>query len=138
MNPAEEKDALGQASAAGRVMSEYLDHTIKENGGLKKTNNRLWIALVSVIALFSIVCGCLLYTVCTAQAHVSRAIAESQEVFNQALIEALNTVADMEVEKEVVTTTTTTTQSAEGDSAVFNNVSGDLFTSDSQVFEGGK
>lgn len=70
----------------------------------------------AVIALafgFFIMVGCCIW-----------AVVNAQTIANEAMIEALNTVAEIGVTQE---TTTTTTQTVDGDSATINNVEGEQY-----------
>ena len=70
----------------------------------------------AVIALafgFFVMVGCCIW-----------AVVNAQTIANEAMIEALNTVAEIGVTQE---TTTTTTQTVDGDSATINNVEGEQY-----------
>lgn len=71
-----------------------------------RQNNRLWIVIIILAASLVVMAGCMIWTVTNAQ-----------RLANDAMWNALNTVAEMEVTSE----TTTTTQTVEGDSAIINN-----------------
>ena len=76
----------------------------------------------AVIALafgFFIMVGCCIW-----------AVVNAQTIANEAMIEALNTVAEIGVTQE--TTTTTTTQTVDGDSATINNVDGEQYNDNAQ------
>ena len=76
----------------------------------------------AVIALafgFFIMVGCCIW-----------AVVNAQTIANEAMIEALNTVAEIGVTRE--TTTTTTTQTVDGDSATINNVDGEQYNDNAQ------
>lgn len=76
----------------------------------------------AVIALafgFFIMVGCCIW-----------AVVNAQTIANEAMIEALNTVAETGVTQE--TTTTTTTQTVDGDSATINNVEGEQYNDNAQ------
>lgn len=75
----------------------------------------------AVIALafgFFIMVGCCIW-----------AVVNAQTIANEAMIEALNTVAEIGVTQE---TTTTTTQTVDGDSATINNVEGEQYNDNAQ------
>lgn len=115
----QEKEMLNHAVETARLNAEILQRQDKEN-------KRLWIAnIVSWVAVACLLV-CMVYQSANMDKIVSKAIAEAQETFNQAMIEALNTVAEMEV------TSDTTTTTIEGDSAVYNDVAGDQFNDSAQ------
>lgn len=89
----------------------------------ERENKRLWVALLCCIAALMLMAGSAVYAV----SHV-------QAIANEAMLNALNSVAEIGVTQE--TTTTTTTQTAEGDSATFNNVQGQQYN-DSATNNGG-
>ena len=86
-----------------------------------RQNRRLWIAIIVLAASMVVMAGCMVW-----------AVTNAQRLANDAMWEALNTVAEMEVVSE---TTTTTTQTVEGDSATINNVDGEQYN-DNAVNEG--
>ena len=69
-----------------------------------RQNRRLWIAIIVLAASIVVMAGCMVW-----------AVTNAQRLANDAMWEALNTVAEMEVVSE------TTTQTVEGDSAIINN-----------------
>lgn len=75
----------------------------------------------AVIALafgFFIMVGCCIW-----------AVVNAQTIANEAMVQALNTVAEIGVTQE---TTTTTTQTVDGDSATINNVEGEQYNDNAQ------
>lgn len=75
----------------------------------------------AVIALafgFFVMVGCCIW-----------AVVNAQTIANEAMIQALNTVAEIGVTQE---TTTTTTQTVDGDSATINNVEGEQYNDNAQ------
>lgn len=99
-----------------RVMADFKDY--------KRLNSRgLLIIAISAIAAVVIMAGVMVYGTFNAQ-----------RMMNEAVLNALNTVAEIGITAET-TTTTTTTQTGEGDNVEFNNVSGDQYT-DSATNEG--
>lgn len=70
-------------------------------------------AVIALVIGFVVMAGCMVY-----------AVTNAQRIANEAVLEALYTVSEMEVTSE--TTTTTTTQTGEGDTVQFNNVEGDM------------
>lgn len=99
-----EKEALKESVIASRMMSDMMQYHEREN-------KRLWCAVVALAAVFAIMAGCMVWT-----------IANAQKVANEAMLNALNTVAEIGVTQEE-----TTTQTVEGDSAAINNVEGDQY-----------
>lgn len=99
-----------------RVMADFKDY--------KRLNSRgLLIIAISAIVAVVIMAGVMIY-----------GIFNAQRMMNEAVLNALNTVAEIGITAET-TTTTTTTQTGEGDNVEFNNVSGDQYT-DSATNEG--
>lgn len=99
-----------------RVMADFKDY--------KRLNSRgLLIIAISAIVAVVIMAGVMVY-----------GIFNAQRMMNEAVLNALNTVAEIGITAET-TTTTTTTQTGEGDNVEFNNVSGDQYT-DSATNEG--
>lgn len=62
-------------------------------------NKRLWIAIIALTVALILMAGCMVW-----------AAINAQTIANNAMWEALNTVAEMEVVEETTTTTTTTTE----------------------------
>lgn len=116
MNIDDEKSILEQAVETARVMGDAIQKQDTEN-------RRLWKALIACIICIGVMACCMVW-----------GVANAQKIANEAMMNALNTVADMEVVGE--TTTTTTTQSIEGDSATINNVEGQQYN-DSATNNGG-
>lgn len=77
-------------------------------------------AVVALAIGFFLMVGCCVW-----------AVTNAQRIANEAVLQALYTVAEMEVTSE----TTTTTQTVEGDSATINNVDGEQYN-DNAVNEG--
>ena len=124
----QEKEMLNHAVETARLNAEILQRQDKEN-------KRLWIANVVSWVAVAFLLVCMVYQNANMDKIVSKSIAEAQETFNQAMIEALNTVADLEVIGDT-TTTTTNTQTIEGDSAVINNVDGEQYNDSAQKVGG--
>lgn len=93
-----QNEVVQKATESARLMSDMVQTYDRQN-------RRLWIAVLSLAAALMVTAGCMIWTVCNAQ-----------RLANEAMLNALNTVAEMEVTQE-----TTTTQTVEGDSAVINN-----------------
>lgn len=70
-----------------------------------RQNRRLWIAIIVLAAALVVMAGCMIWTV-----------TNIQRITNDAMLNALNTVAEIGVTQE-----TTTTQTVEGDSAIIDN-----------------
>lgn len=109
-----EWNAIKQATETSRLMADMMKQHDREN-------KRLWAALVACIIALLMMGGVMVY-----------GIVNGQRMVNEAMVNALNTVAEMQVTQE----TTTTTQTGEGDNVEFNNVSGDQYN-DSATNEGG-
>lgn len=124
----QEKDMLNHAVETARLNAEILQRQDKEN-------KRLWIANIVAWVLSVCLIGVIGYQSANMDKAVSKALAEAQETFNAAMVEALNTVAEMEVVGDT-TTTTTNTQTIEGDSAVINNVDGEQYNDSAQKVGG--
>lgn len=102
----DEKQVILQAAETSRIVADMMQHYEREN-------KRLWAAVLASIIAIVIMASCMIW-----------AVMNAQRVANEAVLNALNTVAEMEV---VTETTTTTTQSVEGDSATINNVDGEQY-----------
>lgn len=89
-----------------------------------RQNKRLWIVIIGMGLALVIMAACMIWTVLNVQ-----------RIANEAMTEALYTVAEIGVTTEETTTTTTTTQTVEGDSATINNVDGEQYN-DSATNEG--
>lgn len=92
-----EKEVVEKGVEISRLMADMLQQHEREN-------KRLWTAVIVLALAFCVMAGCMVWTVQNAQ-----------RVANEAMLNALNTVADMEVTQE------TTTQTVEGDSATISN-----------------
>lgn len=112
-----EKDAVVGAAKESRLMADMVQ-------AYDRQNKRLWACLMALCAAFVIFAGCVVW-----------AIQNAQSVANEAVLNALETVAEMEVTTE--TTTTTTTQTVEGDSATINNVDGEQYNDEATNNGGG-
>lgn len=109
------KSDMAEAAKAGRVMADMIQK-------YEKQNTRLWIIAIAQMVVIIVMAFCLYW-----------GVQNAQEVANEAVLNALNTVAEMEVTQE---TTTTTTQTVEGDAATINNVDGEQYN-DNAVKNGG-
>lgn len=78
-------------------------------------------AVMALVLGFVVMAGCMVW-----------AVTNAQRIANEAVLEALYAMADM----EVTTETTTTTQTVEGDSATINNGDWDQYN-DNAVNQGG-
>lgn len=90
----QEKSALEHATAESRLMSDMMQYHEREN-------RRLWAFLAAFVAALCVMAGCMVW-----------AVQHTQEVANKAVINALETVAEMEVVGD--TTTTVTQDTGEG------------------------
>lgn len=93
------KDATTEAAKSGRLMSDMVQ-------AYDRQNRRLWVAVLTLAACLVVTAGCMIWVVTNAQS-----------LANEAMLNALNSVAEIGVTQE----TTTTTQTVEGDSAIINN-----------------
>lgn len=87
-----DKDALSNATAAARIVADMMQQHDREN-------KRLWAVVVTLVVVLSIMAGCMVW-----------AVQNAQNVANEAMINALNTVAEIGVTQEETTTTTTVNQ----------------------------
>lgn len=92
----EEKEIVEQGVAVSRLMADMLQQHEREN-------KRLWAAVIVLALAFCVMAGCMVWTVQNAQ-----------RVANEAMLNALNTVAEMEVTTTETTTTTVTQDTGEG------------------------
>lgn len=116
---------------------EQLSHAVETNALVAKLlqshdvwNKRLWISNIISWAVIAALILCLSYQSANMDKAVAEAINEAQETLNEAMIQALNTVADMEVVSETTTTT------IEGDSSTYNEVAGDILNDPAQKVVG--
>lgn len=116
---------LDEATAAVKKASEITQVYDRQN-------RRLWIAVIVLAACMMIMAGCMVWQSTNQQRIVTEAIQESQDTFNEAVLEALYAVSEIETTTETVTTT----QTVEGDSATINNVEGEQYN-DSATNGGG-
>lgn len=92
----DEKQALEQSVVVSRMMADMMQHHEMEN-------KRLWCAVMALCAAVIVMAGCMVWVVRNAQ-----------EVANEAVLNALNTVAEMEVTATETTTTEVTQDTGEG------------------------
>lgn len=100
----DEKNLMQESVQVARLMNDILAQHEREN-------KRLWMAVITLALCVVVMAGCMVW-----------AVMNVQNVANEAMLNALNTVAEMEVVTE-----TTTTQTVEGDSATINNVDGEQY-----------
>lgn len=100
------KDATTEATKSSRLMADMVQ-------AYDRQNRRLWVAVLTLTAFLVITAGCMIW-----------AVTNAQSLANEAMLNALNSVAEIGVTQE---TTTTTTQTVEGDSATINNVEGEQY-----------
>lgn len=101
-----EKEAVTGAAKESRLMADMVQ-------AYDRQNKRLWVCLMALCVAVVIFSGCVVWS-----------LQNAQTVANEAVLNALETVAEMEV---VTETTTTTTETVEGDSATINNVDGEQY-----------
>lgn len=98
----EEKEIVEQGVAVSRLMADMLQQHEREN-------KRLWAAVIVLALAFCVMAGCMLWTVQNAQRvateAATQAIRESQEVMNEAMLTALDTIAEIGVTEEITTVT---------------------------------
>ena len=114
-----ETDSVKQAMLLARVTNDASEKADRQN-------KRLWIALAGSIignVILAIVMVCSLIYM---QAH-------AQEMLNKGLENALQAIAEIQIEGIA---TTTTEQTVEGDSAEINNVDGDMYKDNATHNEG--
>lgn len=88
----QEKQDLQHAVEVSRLMADMMQHHEREN-------KRLWCAVVALCVALMVMAGCMVW-----------AVRNAQNVANEAVLTALETVAEMEVVAETTTTTNTTTE----------------------------
>lgn len=110
-----EKHSIDQAVSDARLMAEIVQK-------YEHQNNRLFAVLLASVCSLLVLAGCMVW-----------AIINAQTIANDAMLNALNTVAEIKVTEE---TTTTTTQTAEGDSAIINNADFEQYNDASSKIEG--
>lgn len=91
---------LDEATAAVKKASEITQVYDRQN-------RRLWIVVIVLAGCMMVMAGCMVWQTMHLQRIVTESIQKSQDAFNEAMLEALNTVAEMEVISETTTTTTT-------------------------------
>lgn len=114
-NKTEEKDMIDEAVTSARIMSDMMEKYDRQN-------KRLWVTVLSLAGAFLISAACAVW-----------AVVNAQQIANEAMLEALNSVAEIGVTQE---TTTTTTQTVEGDDATINNVDGDQYNDNAANYGG--
>lgn len=107
-----ETDVTKEAAKSSRIMSDMVQ-------AYDRQNRRLWVAVLTLAACLVITAGCMIW-----------AVSNAQRLANEAVLNALETVAEMEVITE------TTTQTVEGDSAIINNSDFEQYN-DNAVNQGG-
>ena len=95
-----EAEDIAGATKEARLMSDMVQ-------AYDRQNRRLWVAVLALAGTLVITAGCMVW-----------AVTNAQRIANEAMLNALNSVAEIGVTEE---TTTTTTQEIEGDSAIINN-----------------
>lgn len=110
-----EKEAVTGAAKESRLMADMVQ-------AYDRQNKRLWVCLMALCVAVVIFAGCVVWS-----------LQNAQSVANEAVLNALETVAEMEVTTETVTTT----QTVEGDSATINNVDGEQYNDEATNNGGG-
>lgn len=110
-----ESEAIDGATKESRLMADMVQ-------AYDRQNRRLWVAVLALAGTLVITAGCMVW-----------AVTNAQRIANEAMLNALNSVAEIGVTEE---TTTTTTQEIEGDSAIINNADFEQYN-DNAVEEGG-
>ena len=104
----EEKEIVEHGVAVSRLMADMLQQHEREN-------KRLWTAVIVLALAFCVMAGCMVWAAQNAQRvateAATQAIRESQEVMNEAMLTALDTIAEIGVTEE---TTTVTQDTGEG------------------------
>ena len=96
-----EAEGIAGATKEARLMADMVQ-------AYDRQNRRLWVAVLALAGSLIITAGRMVW-----------AVLNAQNLANEAMLNALNSVAEIGVTEE--TTTTTTTQEIEGDSAIINN-----------------
>ena len=109
-----EKHSIDQAASDARLMADMVQK-------YERQNNRILAVLMASVCSLLVLAGCMVW-----------AIINAQTIANDALLNALNTVAEIGVTEE---TTTTTTQTVEGDSAIINNADFEQYNDESSKIE---
>lgn len=99
-----EKDTIKQQVEQARIIADALERHEKEN-------KRLWVALLCCIAALMLMAGSAVY-----------AVTHAQRIANEAMLNALNSVAEIGVTQETTTTTETTTVTQDTGEGSGNNV----------------
>lgn len=115
----DEADSVKQAMLLARVSNDASEKADRQN-------KRLWLALAGSIIGNVILVIVMVCSVIYMQAH-------AQEMLNKGLENALQAIAEIQIEG---TATTTTEQTVEGDSAEINNVDGDMYKDNATHNEG--
>lgn len=111
----DEKAEIERSVAVERMMAKVMQNHENEN-------KRLWKVVIALIVALVIMACCMIWCV-----------VNIQSIANEAMINALNSVAEIGV-----TETTTTTQTVEGDSATINNVDGEQYNDNATNVKGGE
>lgn len=82
-----QNDVLEKATESARLMSDMVQ-------AYDRQNRRLWVAVMALAAALVVTAGCMIW-----------AVQNAQRVANEAVMNALETVAEMEATSETTTTT---------------------------------
>ena len=97
-----EAEYIAEATKESRLMGDMVQVYDRQN-------RRLWVAVLALAGTLVVTAGCMVWTVTNAQ-----------RIANEAMLNALNSVAEIGVTEETTTTTTTVNQDTGEDSG--NNV----------------
>lgn len=87
-----ESEAIDGATKEARLMSDMVQ-------AYDRQNRRLWVAVLALAGSLVITAGCMVW-----------AVTNAQRIANEAMLNALNSVAEIGVTEETTTTTTTVNQ----------------------------
>ena len=85
-------EAVNEAVKVSRLMSDMVK-------AYDRQNRRLWVAVLALAGTLVITAGCMIW-----------AVTNAQRIANEAMLNALNSVAEIGVTEETTTTTTTVNQ----------------------------
>lgn len=109
-------DPVKDAAEAGRLMADMVQ-------AYDRQNRRLWAVVLALVAALLVPAGCMIW-----------AVNNAQKITNEAVLEALCTVSEMEVVSETTTTTEITQDTGkgsgnnvylDGDSTTYNEAAGE-------------
>lgn len=83
------KDPVEEAAKTGRLMADMVQ-------AYDRQNRRLWVAVLALAAALLVSAGCMIW-----------AVTNAQKIANEAMLNALNSVAEIGVTQDTTTTTVT-------------------------------